>query len=107
MNELCRVALDVQSECEKHRWRFCFIGGLAVQHWGEPRFTRDVDLTLLTGFGNEKAGKEVGALLSELLVQIGEAADLGEEWNELVVRVALVCKTEVHPIGARLVNGDG
>lgn len=55
MNELCRVALDVQSECEKHRWRFCFIGGLAVQHWGEPRFTRDVDLTLLTGFGNEEA----------------------------------------------------
>lgn len=55
MNELCRVALDVQSECEKHRWKFCFIGGLAVQHWGEPRFTRDVDLTLLTGFGNEEA----------------------------------------------------
>lgn len=55
MNELCRVALDVQSECEKHQWRFCFIGGLAVQHWGEPRFTRDVDLTLLTGFGNEEA----------------------------------------------------
>jgi predicted hydrocarbon binding protein len=55
----------------------------------------------------EKAGKEIGALLSELLVQIEKAADLGEEWNELVVRVALVCKTEVHPIGARLVNGDG
>lgn len=35
--------------------RFCFIGGLAVQHWGEPRFTRDVDVTLLTGFGNEEA----------------------------------------------------
>ena len=55
MNELCRVALDVQSVCEKNHWRFCFIGGLAVQHWGEPRFTRDVDLTLLTGFGNEEA----------------------------------------------------
>ena len=55
MNELCRVALDVQSVCEKNQWRFCFIGGLAVQHWGEPRFTRDVDLTLLTGFGNEEA----------------------------------------------------
>jgi len=55
MNELCRVALDVQRECEKHLWKFCFIGGLAVQHWGEPRFTLDVDLTLLTGFGNEEA----------------------------------------------------
>jgi hypothetical protein len=54
MNELCRVALEVQRECEKRGWGFCFIGGLAVQHWGEPRFTRDVDLTLLTGFGGEE-----------------------------------------------------
>ena len=54
MNELCRVALEVQRECEKRGWKFCFIGGLAVQHWGEPRFTRDVDLTLLTGFGGEE-----------------------------------------------------
>lgn len=27
---------------------FCLIGGLAVQRWGEPRVTRDVDLTVLT-----------------------------------------------------------
>ncbi len=54
MNELCRVALEVQFECEKRHWKFCFIGGLAVQQWGEPRFTRDVDLTLLTGFGKEE-----------------------------------------------------
>ena len=27
----------------------------AVQHWGELRFTRDVDLTLLTDFGDEEA----------------------------------------------------
>jgi hypothetical protein len=25
MNELCRVALEVQRECEKRGWRFCFI----------------------------------------------------------------------------------
>lgn len=29
------------------------IGGLAVQRWGEPRQTRDVDLALLTGIGRE------------------------------------------------------
>jgi hypothetical protein len=31
------------------------IGGLAVQRWGDPRQTRDVDLTLLTGLGGEEA----------------------------------------------------
>ncbi|MDA0323617.1 MAG: hypothetical protein O2923_13010 [Verrucomicrobia bacterium] len=36
-------------------WEHCIIGGLAVQRWGEPRLTRDVDLTLLTGIGEEEA----------------------------------------------------
>jgi hypothetical protein len=54
MNELTSLALELQSFCEQRNWRFCLIGGLAVQHWGEPRFTNDVDMTLLTGFGNEE-----------------------------------------------------
>lgn len=53
MNELTSLALELQSFCEQRNWRFCLIGGLTVQHWGEPRFTKDVDMTLLTGFGNE------------------------------------------------------
>lgn len=32
----------------------CIIGGMALQRWGNPRQTRDVDLTLLTGFGGER-----------------------------------------------------
>lgn len=36
-------------------WRFCLFGGLALQRWGEPRETIDVDVTLLTGFGSEEA----------------------------------------------------
>ena len=55
MNELTRLGREVQKFCEARKWQFCFIGGLAVQHWGEPRYTQDVDLTLFTGFGNEPA----------------------------------------------------
>ncbi len=54
MIELFSLALELQDVCRKHNWSFCVIGGLAVQHWGEPRFTKDVDLTLLTGFGGEE-----------------------------------------------------
>lgn len=53
MNPLFAAALDLQRFFEARRWRFCFIGGLAVQRWGEPRLTLDVDCTLLTGFGQE------------------------------------------------------
>ena len=38
------AADEVQRFCHQRDWRFCFIGGIAVQRWGEPRFTQDVDL---------------------------------------------------------------
>ena len=38
------AAGDVQRFCLQQRWQFCFIGGVAVQRWGEPRLTQDVDL---------------------------------------------------------------
>lgn len=53
MNPLFAAALELQRFFEGRQWRFCFIGGLAVQRWGEPRLTLDVDCTLLTGFGQE------------------------------------------------------
>jgi hypothetical protein len=54
MTELYSTALEVQRLCEGQQWPFCIIGGMAVQRWGEPRFTKDVDLTLFTGFGEEE-----------------------------------------------------
>src|SRR5438552_3575923 len=30
--------------CQEQGWRFCIIGGLALQRWGEPRLTRDIDI---------------------------------------------------------------
>lgn len=33
---------------------YAIMGGLAVQKWGEPRFTRDVDLTILIEPGEEE-----------------------------------------------------
>jgi hypothetical protein len=51
--ELFREAQRFQHFLEQHTWPFCFIGGIAVQHWGEPRVTRDLDVTVFTGFGNE------------------------------------------------------
>jgi len=52
--EVYRAAADLQRRFEERGWRFCIIGGLALQRWGEPRETIDVDVTLLTGFGREE-----------------------------------------------------
>ena len=53
MNPLFEAALDIQRFIASRAWRSTIIGGLAVQRWGEPRQTRDVDVALLTGMGNE------------------------------------------------------
>lgn len=50
---LLDAAVEIQEFCAKRRWPFCFIGGLAVQHWGEQRFIRDADPSLYTGIGDE------------------------------------------------------
>jgi hypothetical protein len=53
VNAVLEAATEVQRFCDEQGWRACFIGGVAVQRWGEPRLTQDVDLTILTGFGSE------------------------------------------------------
>jgi hypothetical protein len=54
MKPLFAAALEVQQFLRSSGERFCFIGGIALQRWGEPRFTRDVDLTLLCQLGSEE-----------------------------------------------------
>lgn len=49
------AAGEVQATLSAAGFRFCLIGGLALQRWGEQRYTRDVDLTLLCPFGDEIA----------------------------------------------------
>src|SRR5215218_3824841 len=55
MDTPIRTAEKVQNILDRKRWKYCFIGGIAVQKWGQPRFTQDVDLTIFTGFGREEA----------------------------------------------------
>jgi hypothetical protein len=55
VNGLYQAAGEVQDYCRLRHWRICFIGGLVLVRWGEPRQTQDADLTLLTGFGNEES----------------------------------------------------
>lgn len=53
MRDLVRAAAQVQKFLDQQRWKYCFIGGLAVQKWGQVRATLDIDLTIFTGIGDE------------------------------------------------------
>jgi hypothetical protein len=72
VTEVIRAAATLQAVCDEFDWQYCFIGGLALLRWGEPRETVDVDLTLLTGFGGEH--RFVSILLSRFEPRIEDAA---------------------------------
>lgn len=84
MIEVIRAAAELQAVCEAQRWRYCFIGGLALQRWGEPRETVDVDLTLLTGFGGEEPFVEI--LLGHFEARIEDAAQFALTRRVLLLR---------------------
>jgi len=46
-------ALELQTFLQQQNLGFAFIGGLAVQRWGQPRMTDDIDLTVVIPFGTE------------------------------------------------------
>ena len=51
---LIEAALEVQGVLTTAGTRSCVIGGLAVQRWGEPRATQDVDFSMLAPVGEER-----------------------------------------------------
>ena len=57
--------------------------GVAVQRWGDPRQTRDVDLTLLTGLGGEESF--VDPILQHYRARIPDARRFALERRVLLV----------------------
>jgi hypothetical protein len=53
MKQVFEAAADLARFLDEQGWSYCVIGGLAVVRWGRARVTVDVDVTLLTGFGEE------------------------------------------------------
>jgi hypothetical protein len=86
MIDLVTEAHRFQLFCQRMGWQFCFIGGLPVQHWGEPRLTRDVDVTILTGFGAEQ--DFVSAILKSYQARRPDAAEFALRHRVLLVQAS-------------------
>lgn len=85
-NRLLAAALEIQQFCEREGWNFCFIGGIAVQQWGEARLTRDADLTVFTGIGDE--ARYVDSLLARFSSRIADAHAFAMRQRVLLLRSA-------------------
>lgn len=83
---VCRLEQPVQRFCRDRTWRFCFLGGIAVPRWGEPRQTRDINLnlTLLAAFGSERPF--VLERLASFAARVPDTAAFAERNRVLLLR---------------------
>ena len=86
MNGLLAAAAELQRFLRQSDQHFCFIGGIALQRWGEPRATRDVDITLLCPFGAEE--RIIDHVLSEFGSRIEGAREFAKRNRVLLIRGA-------------------
>lgn len=82
--DVLAAAAEVQRMCERLGWKFCFIGGVAVQRWGNPRFTVDVEFTLITGYGSEEVF--IDTLLAEFEPRRSDARQFALQYRVLLAR---------------------
>jgi hypothetical protein len=83
---LLEAAAEVQRVLREAQLSFAIIGGLAAMRWGEPRATRDVDLTVLCPFGEEE--RTIDAILRRLTARIDDAAAFGSRHRVLLLRAS-------------------
>ncbi len=95
MNALFVAAKEICDFMMAQKWNFCIIGGLAVQRWGEPRGTLDVDITVLAGLNDEK--RFVKALLGAFKPRISNAENFA-----LTNRVILLYASNNIPVDISL-----
>lgn len=93
MADLLDAAREVDSYCRHHGWRHCIIGGMALLRWGEQRMTKDVDLTLLTGFGGEEP--YIAALVGEFEPLVSNAIEFALRNRVLPVRTKAGFKADI------------
>jgi hypothetical protein len=84
VNKVIQAAAELQEICKSQDWQYCFIGGLALQRWGEPRETVDVDISLFAGFGNEQ--QFIDVLLHHFDARIQDAALFAQQRRVLLLR---------------------
>lgn len=84
MKNIFEEAATLQAFLYSVNFKFCFIGGLAIQRWGDLRTTNDIDLTLLTGFSGEKIFIDV--LLARFTPRFPEAEALALTSRVLLLR---------------------
>jgi len=86
MNEQERAAWELHCLLVQLRVPYVITGGLALQHWGEPRLTQDVDVTVMLPPDNPLPVLE--RITSSFSPRLPDALDFARQHRVLLVRAS-------------------
>jgi hypothetical protein len=98
MHRVFAAALELQAALESLGRPFCFIGGLALQRWGEIRMTQDADATVLTEIQHDE--EVIRQLLAQFKSRVSNGAEFARHARVLLLEAAYGIGLDV-ALGAR------
>lgn len=94
MNPRFQAAWEIHTFLTQHDIPYAIIGGTALARWGEPRFTKDVDLMVMTSLvgGVESFARLV---LSRFSARRPDTLELARKARILTVRASNGCDLDI------------
>lgn len=86
MNDVLAAAVEIQAFARSQQWKLSVIWGVALVRWGQPRTTADVDVNLLTGFGQEEPF--IDSLLSEFDSRVSQPKEFAMQSRVLLLQAS-------------------
>jgi hypothetical protein len=93
MNLQFRAAWDIRQFFTKEMIPYAIIGGIALQFWGEPRFTRDVDVTIMIPLGKE--GVVLKKILSAFIPRTPDPLQFAQKNRVCLVKSKDGCEIDI------------
>lgn len=93
MNRLIEAALELHEFLTRHAIPYAMIGGVAVQAWGEPRLTIDLDITVLTP--SEDIGPFVQLLLQQFAPRVPDPVGFARRTRVVLIQASNGCNVDI------------
>jgi hypothetical protein len=86
VNGVLDAAFEVDESIRQTGLPYCLIGGIALQRWGQPRTTLDVDVTVMADFGHEDAA--IRQLLEIFEPRVSDAAEFAQRSRVILAQTS-------------------
>jgi hypothetical protein len=94
MNDQEAAAWEIHQFFQSLELPYAVIGGLAVQWWGEPRVTKDVDLTVVAPL-DQPSSVLVQQVLNRFPARVENALDIARRSRVILIRASNDCPADI------------